>query len=327
MKVTVVATVLNNEGTVGELVDSIYDQSRKPDEVIVVDGGSHDGTVEVLKQYEKKHKNFRFFSHKLNKAKSRNFGINEANHALIAQIDGSCVAERDWLKNLLRPMKDRQVGVSAGFYKIMNESDIAMAASPFIGVSKKILDPRAYMPTGRSMAVRKSVWKSLHGYSEDLQWSGEDNLFNYKLLKKGVVIARAPDAVVRWYAPKTFTDVSRKVFAYTAGIAQTGTWMHPCESLATVNTNILWVYLRWALGLLFLGLSLYHPIFLYISTLGVSFYLFSSIYRRRELVERQRALMLVPLVQIIVDLSVIAGFASGFVMPAHRHKKLQVPTS
>src|SRR5690554_3154764 len=106
MKVTVVATVLNNGDTVSQLIDSILNQSKKADEIIVVDGGSKDNTVSVLQKYQEGHKNLKIISDNLNKAESRNVGIEEAKYKIIAQIDGSCVADRDWLENLLLPMED-----------------------------------------------------------------------------------------------------------------------------------------------------------------------------------------------------------------------------
>lgn len=323
MKISVVATVLNNASTVHELVDSLLRQSRKPNEIIIVDGGSKDGTFEILKGYEAKHDNFRVFSKNLNKAQSRNFGISQANFRIIAQIDGSCVAHKHWLKRLAWPMRDKEVGVAAGFYRIVADGPIAKAVSPFIGVTSKMLDPRAFMPTGRSMAIRKKIWERLRGYSEDLQWSGEDNLFNYKLLEKQVRIERVPEAVVYWHAPKTLGECVRKIFSYTAGVAQTGTWRHPCESLAVVNTNISTVYMRWFVGIVFLALSFYDMFFLYLTTLGFTLYIFGSLYRRREQVEDQTALMLVPLIQIVNDWAIMAGFASGFVRPVSRRHKVQ----
>lgn len=322
MKVTVVATVLNNGDTVSQLIDSILNQSKKADEIIVVDGGSKDNTVSVLQKYQEGHKNLKIISDNLNKAESRNVGIEEAKYKIIAQIDGSCVADRDWLENLLLPMEDREVGVSAGFYDIVAETPIAKAVAPFIGITPKRLDPRAYMPTGRSMAIRKSVWRDLHGYSEDLQWSGEDNLFNYKLLKKKIKIARVPNAFVYWYAPKTLRDAYRKIFSYTAGIAQTGTWSHPCESLATVRANIFATYFRYGLGGVLFAFSLLNLFFLFILILGFTLYVFYSMWAKREEINSQEALMMVPVVQVVSDIAVMAGFISGLVSPSKRkHKK------
>ncbi|MGH2355474.1 MAG: glycosyltransferase, partial [Chloroflexota bacterium] len=50
--VSVIATVLNERDSISPLVDSLGAQSRPPDEVVVVDGGSTDGTREALEAYQ-----------------------------------------------------------------------------------------------------------------------------------------------------------------------------------------------------------------------------------------------------------------------------------
>lgn len=317
MKVTVVATVLNNEETVDDLVASLLLQSRAPDEIIIVDGGSKDATLARLRGLEEKHAKLRVLTGKLNKAQSRNWGIFEAKHNVIAQIDGSCVASPDWLKHLVSPLRDKEVGVSAGFYTIETVNTIAKAAAPFMGVTYKKFDHRTYMPTGRSLAIRKKIWKKMGGYSEDLQWSGEDNLFNYKLLSEGVKIARVPEALVCWYAPSTLTRAAKKAFAYTAGIAQSGTWSHPCESLATINVNIMAVYARYIFTFVLLWLVVVNPVFLFAFITYAAFYVFSSLWKKKDEIDDQKALMLVPLMQLVFDVMVISGFASGYL-----HSKL-----
>ena len=45
MKVTVIATVLNAADDVGGFIASMSSQTRSPDEIVIVDGGSTDGTT------------------------------------------------------------------------------------------------------------------------------------------------------------------------------------------------------------------------------------------------------------------------------------------
>ena len=51
MKFTLIATVRNEAGTIREFVDSLLEQSRTPDEILIVDGASTDGTREILEDY------------------------------------------------------------------------------------------------------------------------------------------------------------------------------------------------------------------------------------------------------------------------------------
>ena len=52
MKVTLIATVLNAGDHVGGFLASVAAQTRRPDEVVIVDGGSTDGTLEALRAAE-----------------------------------------------------------------------------------------------------------------------------------------------------------------------------------------------------------------------------------------------------------------------------------
>ncbi len=51
MRVSVIATVLNEAGSIDLLLDSLAGQTRPPDEVVIVDGGSSDGTRGRLREY------------------------------------------------------------------------------------------------------------------------------------------------------------------------------------------------------------------------------------------------------------------------------------
>ena len=53
VQISVIATVKNEEHSVRRLLDSLAAQTRQPDELVFVDGGSVDKTVEVLERYAK----------------------------------------------------------------------------------------------------------------------------------------------------------------------------------------------------------------------------------------------------------------------------------
>jgi len=51
MRVSVICTVLNEGESIRRLMDSLVAQSRQPDEIVIVDGGSRDNTVAVIQEY------------------------------------------------------------------------------------------------------------------------------------------------------------------------------------------------------------------------------------------------------------------------------------
>ena len=52
MKTALISTILNEENTIEDFLNSILNQSILPDEVIIVDGGSSDKTLTRIKKYE-----------------------------------------------------------------------------------------------------------------------------------------------------------------------------------------------------------------------------------------------------------------------------------
>jgi len=55
IKISLICTVLNEQKSMGAFLDSIEIQTKKPDEIVIVDGGSNDKTVEIIKNYKKKY--------------------------------------------------------------------------------------------------------------------------------------------------------------------------------------------------------------------------------------------------------------------------------
>ena len=52
-KVSLVSTVKDAAPHIGEFLDSIATQTRAPDEVVIVDGGSTDGTLAIVEEYRR----------------------------------------------------------------------------------------------------------------------------------------------------------------------------------------------------------------------------------------------------------------------------------
>ncbi|RMG24263.1 MAG: glycosyltransferase, partial [Methanobacteriota archaeon] len=85
-----------------ECLESIVKHTREPYEVIVVDNGSSDGTVDYLRNWTKKHRNFRAIFNKTNKgfAAGNNQGIKKAKGDYIVLLNNDVVVSENWLEGM-----------------------------------------------------------------------------------------------------------------------------------------------------------------------------------------------------------------------------------
>ena len=98
---TLVATVRNEARTIGPFIESLRAQTLQPDEIVVVDGDSHDGTREILEDYAAQGV-LRLISRPSNIAEGRNLGVAAAQGSHIAVTDAGCKVDPSWLAEIDR---------------------------------------------------------------------------------------------------------------------------------------------------------------------------------------------------------------------------------
>lgn len=116
MTISVVIPVYNEERRILHTLKAIYDGSLLPTEIIVVDGGSSDHTVEiVMNSYPDV---VLLNNPDKTAATGRNVGILEAHGEIIAFTDGDCLVARDWLRNIAKHFEDTDIDGLGG--KVLN---------------------------------------------------------------------------------------------------------------------------------------------------------------------------------------------------------------
>lgn len=313
MKISLCITVLNEENSIGNLIESLLVQSRKPDQIIFVDGGSTDKTTEIIRHYQNRDGRIKLFVEKCSRAEGRNFACEIAKGDVIAMTDAGCVADRDWLKNLVEPFKNKNVEVSAGFYKMTGGPLVSKAMSVFLGTQPKDFDV-SFLPSTRSIAFRKELWERIGGFPEKLTGAAEDTVFNLKIVKNEAKIARVKNAIVEWGMPETLSEFYSKVRNYAKGDAKSNVWLFPGKGLASHNIKALFVLFRYILGIsLFICILIFQTPLLVYWIIGLLIYLSWS-YRKVYMVFREsRVAVWGPILQITADIAVIKGFVSGII--------------
>jgi glycosyltransferase involved in cell wall biosynthesis len=183
--VSVTATVLNEAEDIDALVSSLAQQTLRP-EVVIVDGGSSDGTWERLQAATAKYPNLvaiRDESCNLKAsqgpiARGRNVGIAAAHGEIVACADCGCVYDPEWLDRLTAPMRSGSAEYVLGGSCVdpLDQTIWDLASAPFFGM-KQLADGTTRSCTARSMAFRKDLWRRVGGFPET-SFLGEDTSFD-----------------------------------------------------------------------------------------------------------------------------------------------------
>ena len=217
--VSVIATVLNERESIGDLVEGLMEGDRRPDEIVVADAGSTDGTREQLTALQQRYPPLRVIDVPGNRSRGRNAAITTASHDLIAATDGGCRPQRDWLTELLMPFGSGAEWVG-GFYRPVGTPKQVCIGLTMVYVLE---EARAggFLPSTRSVAFTRSAWEAAGGFPEDLEVS-EDTAFDERLATAGYEMVFQPEAVVGWSPPETFRRQARVVWAWSRSDGRAG---------------------------------------------------------------------------------------------------------
>ena len=301
MQVTVVVPVLNEAKSISLLLESLKKQTLSPTEVVVVDGGSTDETIQIVKKWQEKTKwKLTLIEEKgANIAKARNVGIDHSHTEVIALTDAGCIPKENWLQLLTMPFhEDPHTEVVAGFYDPKPENWFENILADFTCVRDWNFNVDTYLPSSRSLALTKKIWKKAGKYPEQLARC-EDLVFaeNVKRVSKHWVVKK--EAQVIWHQPKNLSELSDKVYGYANGDLDAKYERH-LRKIHAAKWRVL-VLLVVAVPMLFLANT-------FLRIFGVSIiglYVFGTWGKHVRMLSNPFAFVVLPLVQLTVDFSLV----------------------
>jgi glycosyltransferase involved in cell wall biosynthesis len=218
-------TVRNEADSLPKLLDSLAAQTVRPDEVVIVDGGSTDGTQAIVRTYASRlPMSLRLIEQPgANISEGRNRAIREAAYDILAVTDAGVLLGTHWLELLSAPFSDPKVSVVSGFFLADPQTPFERAMGATVLPSVKDIDPSTFLPSSRSVAFRKSAWESVGGYPEWLDYS-EDLVFDLKLKEAGHTFVFTPEAVVYFRPRSTLRAFFHQYFRYARGDGKADLW-------------------------------------------------------------------------------------------------------
>ena len=229
--VSIVATVLNEIQDIGHMVASLLAQSPPAAELIIVDGGSSDGTWEWLSAAQgtelaagtrlaairDESCSLRFSPGPV--SRGRNVAIAAAHSQIIATADAGCTYAPNWLANLTGPLVAGQARYALGG-TCLDPGDHTVwdvASAPFFSVKLVPSEPTKSC-TARSMAFTRELWEEIGGFPEDVL-VGEDTLFDLEARRRTRPYF-APNAKALYRPQNTFRSAAHQLARYAISDGQ-----------------------------------------------------------------------------------------------------------
>ncbi len=306
VKVSLVATVKDAAEHVGEFLESVRAQTLPADEIVIVDGGSTDGTLVLLRRAEDV---ALLEAPGANIARGRNLAITAATHDVIAVSDADCVLAPEWLERLTRAL-EAGADVAMGYYRPIATSFFETCAAAIAIPEAEEIEEGSFMPSSRSIAFRRQAFERAGPYPEWLS-VGEDMYLNHRFRHGYVDMRFVPDAVAYWRIRPDLVSTLRQYFRYAEGDGIAG--MYPERHALRFAVYAAGAYAlatrhRWVLG-----------------GLGAAAALYASRRIRRAFralpgrpVERGAAVGAIPALMGLIDVAKMAGYVSGLLRRAGR---------
>jgi glycosyltransferase involved in cell wall biosynthesis len=247
MKVSVIVTVLNEAESLPALLDSLAAQTRQPDEVVVVDGGSRDGTLDLLRAEQARARLALTLLERpgTNISQGRNAAIAAAKGEIIAATDAGVRLTTTWLERLVAPFEgpgdneattpfDRacpersrrahgRPALVAGFFRPDPRTPFEIAMGATVLPELRDISPEGFLPSSRSVAFLKRAAEAVAGYPEWLDFC-EDLVFDLCLRERFGPLVFAPEALVYFRPRGSLCAFFKQYYQYARGDGKADLW-------------------------------------------------------------------------------------------------------
>lgn len=253
-KVSLYIPCYNVEQYIGPVIEGVLRQTCVPDEILIIDDGCKDRTVEIAARYP-----VLIVKHEGNRglAAARNTGIRNARNEAISSLDSDCVPEPDWLEKLMAAFDDPRVALAGGQ---LREGILDSTADRWRQAhmsqdwgTERLIDP-AYI-FGNNQIVRRKVIEEVGWYTENLRTNGEDVDISKRVLAAGYRVVYEPMARVthvrrdnirsvmntywRWYNAETHRMKVRSILGRALKLHPNNSFALICEDLQNGNYELL----------------------------------------------------------------------------------------
>ena len=220
---SVVIPTYNEKDYLPLCLDSIINQNYDRDlvEIIVVDGLSTDGTLDVIKKYQNKHTGIKYFENIEKKTPNAlNIGIKNSTGEVIVILGAHATLDKDFLYFNNKFMSEQNVKVTGGTQYNIGESFIqkaigiamelpfAIASAPYRWSKKE-----QFVDTVVYAAYKRELFEEIGLFEQNFSIA-EDAEINWRIRQAGYKIFFSPKIKSYYYPRKSILKFIRQIFRY-----------------------------------------------------------------------------------------------------------------
>jgi peptidoglycan-N-acetylglucosamine deacetylase len=252
--VSVVIAAYNEEKVIVRTVESILRNGYDNPDLVIVDDGSQDATLEVLRRNFSDRPNVRILSQPNGgKSSALNNAIAHARHDILIALDADTIFRAGTIGKLVRHFADARVGAVSGNARVGNRNSWITRFQSIEYIYGFNLDRRALdllnaitVVPGAVGAWRKDLIVSLGGFGDETL--AEDTDLTLKIRRAGFKIRYEQDGVAFTEAPEATRGLAKQRFRWAFGTLQAA-WKHrdalfvpKYGSLGFVALPSIWIF-------------------------------------------------------------------------------------
>ena len=213
-KVSLYIPCFNAEKHIEGCIKSVLRQTYPIDEILIIDDGCTDRTIEKVSKYSVK-----IFRNKKNKglAFSRNKGILKAKNKFVASIDADVILDKKWLENIMKDFTSDEIACACGnleeHYKERTADLWRLIHMKQNWGKKMIINPKFLF--GSNCVFRKNAVKNVGLYNIKYRTNYEDVDISNRLKVKGYKLIYEPNAKAIHLKQDSITSVLKSSWNWT----------------------------------------------------------------------------------------------------------------
>lgn len=211
-QVSVIIPVYNGEKTIRETVDSVFKQTFSDFELIVINDGSKDGTLEILASVEDSR--LKVFSYlNAGASVSRNRGFSHSEGDFIAFLDADDLWTPDKLEAQWKALQENpDAAVAYSWSDFVDESGKFLRQGSHSTVSGNVYEKLLladFLDNGSNPLIRRQAFMEVGGFDESLAAGQDWDLYLRLAARYNFVVVPLPQILYRVSANSISSNVMR----------------------------------------------------------------------------------------------------------------------